>query len=65
MKNPAAQSLGRLGGLVKSKAKAEASRRNGRLSKGRPKNKKPETMKLRDGATERRRLQPKRNRAVL
>ena len=34
--NPAAQSLGRLGGLAKSKAKAEASRANGKLG-GRPK----------------------------
>lgn len=34
--NTAAQSLGRLGGLAKSKAKTEASRANGKLG-GRPK----------------------------
>jgi hypothetical protein len=37
--NPAAQQLGRRGGLAKSKAKAEASRENGKLG-GRPKRKK-------------------------
>lgn len=37
--NPAAQSLGRLGGLAKSKAKTEAVRANGKLG-GRPKKKK-------------------------
>jgi hypothetical protein len=37
--NHAAQSLGRLGGLAKSKAKAEASRANGKLG-GRPKKQK-------------------------
>lgn len=36
MKNPAAQSLGRLGGLAKSVAKAAAVRENGKLG-GRPK----------------------------
>ena len=36
MKNPAAQQLGRLGGLAKSKAKTAAVRANGRLG-GRPK----------------------------
>jgi len=36
MKNPAAQSLGRLGGLAKSEAKAAAVRENGKLG-GRPK----------------------------
>lgn len=36
MKNPAAQSLGRLGGLAKSKAKTAAVRENGKLG-GRPK----------------------------
>lgn len=39
-KNPAAQTLGRLGGKVKSKAKAKAARDNGKLG-GRPKRKKP------------------------
>jgi hypothetical protein len=34
--NPAAQSLGRLGGLAKSKAKTAAARRNAKLG-GRPK----------------------------
>jgi len=34
--NRAAQSLGRLGGLAKSKAKTAAARRNGKLG-GRPK----------------------------
>ena len=34
--NPAAQSLGRLGGLAKSKAKTAAVRENGKLG-GRPK----------------------------
>jgi hypothetical protein len=38
MKNPAAQSLGRLGGLAKSKAKTAAARRNAKLG-GRPKKK--------------------------
>ena len=37
--NKAAQSLGRLGGLAKSKAKAAAVRENGKLG-GRPKKKK-------------------------
>lgn len=37
--NPAAQSLGRLGGLAKSKAKTAAVRENGKLG-GRPKSKK-------------------------
>jgi len=37
--NSAAQQLGRLGGLAKSKAKAEASRANGKLG-GRPKKQK-------------------------
>ena len=37
--NPAAQSLGRLGGLAKSKAKTAAVRKNGKLG-GRPKSKK-------------------------
>ena len=36
MKNQAAQSLGRLGGLAKSKAKTAAVRENGKLG-GRPK----------------------------
>jgi hypothetical protein len=36
MKNQAAQSLGRLGGLAKSKAKTAAARRNAKLG-GRPK----------------------------
>ena len=36
MKNPAAQFLGRLGGLAKSKAKTAAARRNAKLG-GRPK----------------------------
>ena len=36
MKNKHAQSLGKLGGLVKSEAKAKAVRENGRLG-GRPK----------------------------
>ena len=35
MKNPAAQQLGRLGGLAKSKAKTAAVRENGKLG-GRP-----------------------------
>jgi len=39
MKNKAAQSLGRLGGLVSSAAKTAAVRKNGRLG-GRPKKKK-------------------------
>jgi hypothetical protein len=38
-KNPAAQSLGRLGGLAKSAAKTAAVRANGKLG-GRPKKKK-------------------------
>ena len=37
--NQAAQTLGRLGGLVKSKAKTDAVRENGKLG-GRPKKKK-------------------------
>ena len=36
--NPAAQQLGRLGGLAKSKAKAAAAQANGKLG-GRPKTK--------------------------
>jgi len=36
MKNPDAQSLGRLGGLAKSKAKTAAARQNAKLG-GRPK----------------------------
>lgn len=43
MKNPAAVALGRLGGQVKSKAKADAAKRNGRKGgwpKGRPRPKK-------------------------
>lgn len=36
VKNPAAQSLGRLGGAAKSDAKAAAARRNGKRG-GRPK----------------------------
>lgn len=39
-KNPAAVTLGRLGGRAKSAAKAEAARRNGKLG-GRPKKKQP------------------------
>jgi hypothetical protein len=35
-KNPAAVALGRLGGRIKTAAKAEAARRNGKLG-GRPK----------------------------
>lgn len=38
MKNQAAQSLGRLGGLAKSKAKTAAAKANGKLG-GRPKTK--------------------------
>jgi hypothetical protein len=38
MKNPAAQQLGRLGGLAKSAAKVAAVRENGKLG-GRPKTK--------------------------
>ena len=38
IKNKSAVSLGRLGGLVKSKAKTEAARLNGKLG-GRPKKK--------------------------
>jgi hypothetical protein len=37
-KNPAAVSLGRLGGSAKTSAQAEASRKNGRLG-GRPRKK--------------------------
>ena len=40
-KNPAAVSLGRLGGSVKSEAKANASRENGKKG-GRPKSKLPD-----------------------
>jgi hypothetical protein len=36
LKNKAAQQLGKLGGLAKTKAKAQASRENGRKG-GRPK----------------------------
>lgn len=36
MKNKAAQSLGRLGGMAKTKAKSEAARENGKKG-GRPK----------------------------
>ena len=39
MKNKAAQQLGRLGGLAKSPAKAEAAKKNGKLG-GWPKGKK-------------------------
>lgn len=40
MKNKAAVALGRLGGSVKSEAKALAAKRNGKLG-GRPKARKP------------------------
>ena len=43
-KNPAAVALGKLGGRVRSDAKAEAARKNGTLGgypKGRPRTKKP------------------------
>ena len=47
--NPAAQQLGRLGGLAKSKAKTEAVRANGKLG-GRPKKKKRHARHSNDGA---------------
>ncbi len=40
-KNPAAQALGALGGLKRSKAKAAAAKRNGKKG-GRPKKEKPD-----------------------
>jgi hypothetical protein len=42
-KNPAAVALGALGGAAKTKAKAEAARKNGALG-GRPKTRKPKKL---------------------
>lgn len=53
MKNPAAQSLGRLGGLAKSEAKAAAVRENGKLG-GRPKKPKRIARRRNDQAEARR-----------
>ena len=41
MANPAAQQLGRLGGLARSEAKARAARENGKLGGRPPKRLKP------------------------